>query len=204
MSREELLLISSDPSTAETVRVVAERLGLDVKVRKSINSGIKVSNDSQIVLIDCQLSDGNSLECLQNLNALNNDMIPISIIECNNPDAGIDALKNNAVYYLLKPLNGLELGLVIQRALELKELRIKGRRTVCCTVEEFLKNKLKSHMAEIKKVGDIGLHDIVITEVERALLKLAIEETGGNQIRTSKLLGLSRNTLRNKMKKYRL
>ena len=39
-------------------------------------------------------------------------------------------------------------------------------------------------------------------EVERLLIKRAMEKTGGNQVHAAKLLGISRNTLRNRIEKY--
>ncbi|NOY65640.1 MAG: Fis family transcriptional regulator [Nitrospirae bacterium] len=73
-----------------------------------------------------------------------------------------------------------------------------------CSIEEFLKIKLKGYMTRIKEIGDIDLYDTVVGEVERVLLKIAFEEADCNQVRASQILGLSRNTIRNKLKKYRM
>jgi DNA-binding protein Fis len=42
---------------------------------------------------------------------------------------------------------------------------------------------------------------MVIPEVERALILMVMKETQGNQIKTAKLLGINRNTLRSKIRK---
>ncbi|UCD84787.1 MAG: helix-turn-helix domain-containing protein, partial [Deltaproteobacteria bacterium] len=44
----------------------------------------------------------------------------------------------------------------------------------------------------------------VMPEVERILIQKALERTGGNQVRASNLLGISRNTLRKRMERYGL
>jgi len=44
-----------------------------------------------------------------------------------------------------------------------------------------------------------GLYHRVIAEVEHPLLKLALEATGGNQLKAAELLGINRNTLRSKL-----
>jgi DNA-binding protein Fis len=41
-------------------------------------------------------------------------------------------------------------------------------------------------------------------KLERMVIKRALEETGGNQVRASNLLGISRNKLRKRMEKYRI
>lgn len=45
-----------------------------------------------------------------------------------------------------------------------------------------------------------GLYGRVLQEVETPLIRIALEECGGNQLRAAELLGLNRNTLRKKMK----
>ena len=44
-----------------------------------------------------------------------------------------------------------------------------------------------------------GLYGRILREVERPLLEIALEETGGNQAKCSDLLGINRNTLRKKI-----
>lgn len=47
-----------------------------------------------------------------------------------------------------------------------------------------------------------GLYQLVIEEVERPLLTSVLNHTSGNQSRASKLLGISRSTLRKKLALY--
>ncbi len=44
----------------------------------------------------------------------------------------------------------------------------------------------------------------IIPLVERVLILKALQKTGGNQVQTARLLGISRNTLRSRMNKYRI
>ena len=45
-----------------------------------------------------------------------------------------------------------------------------------------------------------GLHERIVSEVERPLIAMCLSATHGNQIRAAKLLGLNRNTLRKKIR----
>ncbi|MGB0960064.1 MAG: helix-turn-helix domain-containing protein, partial [Halocynthiibacter sp.] len=47
-----------------------------------------------------------------------------------------------------------------------------------------------------------GLYDRVLAEVERPLIELSLDATGGNQLKTAQLLGLNRNTLRKKITQH--
>ncbi|WP_347267492.1 sigma-54 dependent transcriptional regulator [Paracoccus sp. (in: a-proteobacteria)] len=44
-----------------------------------------------------------------------------------------------------------------------------------------------------------GLYDRILHEIERPLLQIALDATGGNQMRCAELLGINRNTLRKKL-----
>ncbi|MDO5529514.1 MAG: helix-turn-helix domain-containing protein, partial [Paracoccus sp. (in: a-proteobacteria)] len=44
-----------------------------------------------------------------------------------------------------------------------------------------------------------GLYDRILREIELPLLEIALDATGGNQLRCADLLGINRNTLRKKL-----
>ena len=46
------------------------------------------------------------------------------------------------------------------------------------------------------------MHANVIELVEETLIKKALEECGNNQVQAAKMLGISRNTLRHRIRKY--
>jgi two-component system, NtrC family, nitrogen regulation response regulator GlnG len=58
--------------------------------------------------------------------------------------------------------------------------------------------------AHAKTLPPEGLYGRVIKEVERPLIELCLKATNGNQIRTAKILGLNRNTLRKKIIELRI
>jgi|Deesub1362A_J573_1020465.scaffolds.fasta_scaffold00199_29 DNA-binding NtrC family response regulator len=72
------------------------------------------------------------------------------------------------------------------------------------SIKEFLEDKLKKYIKEMTKLGSSGIYDTVVSEVEKALIELVLKETGGNQIKAAKTLGINRNTLRMKIKNYKI
>ena len=69
------------------------------------------------------------------------------------------------------------------------------------SIGKFVETRLKGFMRNIKRFESFNLYQMVIPEVERALIMMVMQETQGNQIKASKLLGINRNTLRSKIRK---
>lgn len=83
--------------------------------------------------------------------------------------------------------------------LEVEDFDLKKKRIR--SVGKFIEGRLKGFMHNIKTLEQFNLYDMVIPEVERALILMVMKETGGNQVRTARLLGINRNTLRSKIRK---
>ena len=74
----------------------------------------------------------------------------------------------------------------------------------CFSMSEFLEEKLKRYLKEMTKLDNCRLHETVMSEVEKSLIKIVLKETDGNQLKTAKTLGINRNTLRSKIKEYKI
>ena len=65
--------------------------------------------------------------------------------------------------------------------------------------EEVVRRKLKAYFQQTALLEPCDLHAIVIGQVEKPLIELTLEYTGGNQLKAAELLGINRNTLRKKI-----
>ncbi len=73
-----------------------------------------------------------------------------------------------------------------------------------CSINEFLEEKLKYYLNKLAKLERSNLHEAVLSEVEKSLIIIVLKETGGNQLKTAKILGINRNTLRARIKEYKI
>lgn len=65
----------------------------------------------------------------------------------------------------------------------------------------FIEERLGGFMRKIKRLERFDLYNMVISEVEKALITMVLKETNGNQLKASRLLGINRNTLSSKIKR---
>ncbi len=72
------------------------------------------------------------------------------------------------------------------------------------SIKDFLEEKLRKYLKEMTKLGNCHLYETVMSEVEKSLITIVLKETEGNQLRASKTLGINRNTLRAKIKEYKV
>ena len=63
-------------------------------------------------------------------------------------------------------------------------------------VEAHLRRYFDLHGGELPPPG---LYERILHEFERPLLEVALDATGGNQLKCADLLGINRNTLRKKL-----
>jgi DNA-binding NtrC family response regulator len=103
-----------------------------------------------------------------------------------------------------------ELESTIKRAAVLSAGPVIGKKDLfmedfgSCSMKEFLEEKLKRYLKEMTKLENCNLYDNVLSEVERSLIAIVLQETGGNQLKAAKTLGINRNTLRTKIKEYKI
>ena len=80
-----------------------------------------------------------------------------------------------------------------------------GARKFTTCFEDALRADLHKYIGKIKNVKNGGnLHPMIISLVEKPLITMVLEETGGNQTEAALLLGMNRNTLRRKMTEHKI
>lgn len=74
------------------------------------------------------------------------------------------------------------------------------------SLEKLVKSKLEFlfQQREQAQVDLENLHQLVLEQVERPLIELALRAYNGNQVRTARMLGINRNTLKKKIDTYKI
>ena len=70
------------------------------------------------------------------------------------------------------------------------------------TLRQNVKHAIRRYLEDIGSAQPESLHRVLLAEVEPPLIEEVLRYTGGNQTRTAKILGMTRNTLRTKLHRY--
>lgn len=69
-------------------------------------------------------------------------------------------------------------------------------------LRDSVKQAMKNYFAQLNGQDVNDLYDLVLAEVEPALLDILMQYTRGNQTRAALIMGINRGTLRKKLKRY--
>ncbi|MCB0341970.1 MAG: site-specific DNA inversion stimulation factor [Pseudobdellovibrionaceae bacterium] len=74
------------------------------------------------------------------------------------------------------------------------------------SLEKLVKSKLAVlfEQQEEAQVELSGLYSIVLEQVEKPLIELSLSNCNGNQVKTARMLGINRNTLKKKIDTYKI
>jgi len=67
-----------------------------------------------------------------------------------------------------------------------------------------VKQSLERYFNDLNGEKTSGIYDMVMAEVERPLLEIIMRHVKSNQSKAAAVLGINRNTLRKKLKQYKL
>lgn len=71
-------------------------------------------------------------------------------------------------------------------------------------LRDYVKSVLTHYLEQLDGQDIVDLHQFVLAEVEAPLMEVVMHYTRGNQSKAAVLLGISRSTLRKKLKQYDL
>ena len=72
------------------------------------------------------------------------------------------------------------------------------------SLQSIIEMKLESFLSRLGRFEATHLYEAIMSRVEEPLLKLVMKYARGNQLKASSILGINRNTLRTKLRKYKI
>lgn len=78
------------------------------------------------------------------------------------------------------------------------------QRTTKSFLEQWLQKTVKQYVSHMNGHDNGHLYELIVSGVEKPLVEIVLQETGGNRTQAANILGINRNTLRKKIKEYDL
>ncbi|MBN2134176.1 MAG: sigma-54-dependent Fis family transcriptional regulator [Acidobacteria bacterium] len=120
MKKLKILLIEDNKDLSESLREFIEKLGYEPTTALTGQSGLNLllTNQFQLALLDLNLPDLTGLEILEKIQDKDISTPIIIMTGFHSVESAVKAMKLGAEDYLKKPLNALELKLIIEKILE--------------------------------------------------------------------------------------
>ena len=124
-----VLVVDDEPEMCETCRKILARQGHEIWVAENGEAGLQRLRETSIdlAIIDLRLPDMDGLEVLRQAKKINSDMLAIMITAHGTVDTAIEAVREGAFDYLLKPFSMAELEVTTQRSLNHRRLVQENR-----------------------------------------------------------------------------
>ncbi len=76
---------------------------------------------------------------------------------------------------------------------------INENEVACC-----VRKAVDAYLNDLEGEKPCPIYNMVMQSVEKPLIELAMKHANGNQTQAAELLGINRNTLRNKLKQFKI
>ncbi len=156
-SSVKLLLVDDDPAMLALVESWLGQEGYAVLTASSGEEALQVftQEDPDVVVSDLIMPGMNGIELLRQLRMLSEDVPFILVTSYGSIPSAVEAMRTGADDYLSKPLHPDEMKIVVERAIQQRELRREVSRLRSEVGERFSFERIVGHSKAMKKV--VGL-----------------------------------------------
>ena len=123
--RERILVIDDDPGFAEVVQLLLAGEGYKVELAASVREGVRAAHAAaaDLVITDLKLPDATGLDAIRSLRELDRELPIILMTSYSSVESAVEALRNGAVDYVIKPFNNDDFLHAVERALAERRIR---------------------------------------------------------------------------------
>lgn len=139
MKRATILIVEDDATQRELIRQNLEEVGYEVLEAADGRQALAVLENQavDVAVVDYRLEKETGVEVIKTLLQRNPLITPIMVTAYSNVDNAVEAMKEGAYDYLVKPLDFEKFLLVLERALERQKLRQEVERLQKSIGEKF-------------------------------------------------------------------
>ncbi len=181
MSGAKILIIEDNEDLVFSLTKVLKNEGYHVLSADSAEKGLEILQKDLIdlILLDLNLPKMNGIQALKQIKDFDSDMVVLMMTASTDAKPAIDALKEGAFEYLMKPFELDELKVVVKNALEAHQLRLEIKRLKRDHHKQHPNDRLYGESGSMQKVRDL-IH--VISETPRTSVLIQGESGTGKEL----------------------
>jgi len=208
-----ILLIDSDPGfLPEQLREIFAPLNVQVDAARTGQDGLNSINGKipDLILLNVTLEDISGLEVYQQLRQLNGRARVIFINSSSTKQSAIEAMRQGAAEHRDGPLDAAQLEKVVSDGLNhgrgMREASPDEAPSAAAAMAASAQTQFDfdAYIRARLDAGTSDLHGEVHLQLDRILLPAALRFVNGNQLHAARILGIARQTLRNRLRELGL
>lgn len=147
--RSKILVVDDEKDACNLLASFLEEKGYDTTVAYDGPSALEIAQGKtpDVVLLDIRMPKMNGVEVLRQIKEFSKDIIVIMVTAVNNLETALQAVREGANDFMRKPVNLLELELLIEKALDKKRLVFENR-----DYQTRLEEKVVEQTATLRKL----------------------------------------------------
>lgn len=177
---ERILVIDDEARMCESLHELFSNCGYDVTTtQSSVEAVEKIKSESyDLIITDIKMPDVSGLDILKTVKEVDPEMMVILMTGYASLESSLDAIKNGAFEYLLKPVEFSQLQISVKRGLEIRQANLERKKLL-----EDLKTSninLNSRLQEINALYEAGkslAHASDLRELLNKIVELAASVT---------------------------
>jgi signal transduction histidine kinase/FixJ family two-component response regulator len=166
---ERILVIDDEVRMCESLRELLSDAGYNVETEQSAPIAIeKINNNSyDLIITDIKMPEVSGLEILESARKVDPDAIVILMTGFASLESSLEAIKNGAFEYLLKPVEFSQLEISVKRGLEIRETNLARNKLL--NDLKIANLNLNNRLNEINALYEAGNSMVAISGLNRLL-----------------------------------
>jgi DNA-binding NtrC family response regulator len=151
---DRILVIEDDPGVAATVRLLLETRHFQPTLAATANAGIRfaLAGGFDLIVTDLRLPDSNGIEVIRSIKTADPDATIILMTAYSTVENAVQALREGAVDYIIKPFDNDEFLHTVERALNERRIRRENAALKRKLKKAYSIDNIIGESEEVKKV----------------------------------------------------
>jgi DNA-binding NtrC family response regulator len=155
--RDRILVIDDDPGFSEVVQLLLAGEGYRTQMTGTVRDGVRAIHAGAVdlVITDLKLPDATGLDAIRSLRELDRELPIILMTSYSSVESAVEALRNGAVDYIIKPFDNDDFLHAVARALNERRIRRENALLKRSLRKAYADRLIIGESAGVKRVHDL-------------------------------------------------